>query len=87
MHYTISFIIPVLYSRILTIIFHFFWMCLLGLRPWQYDVLKKMYSEANLRKTRQRLNQLVDDDVWPNDLKGTVLLCSFLYSMCLDVHV
>ena len=49
-------------------------MYLLGLRPWQYDALKKMYSEANFRKTRQRLNQLVDDDVWPNDLKGTVLL-------------
>lgn len=60
---------------------------LLGLRPWQYDALKKTYGEANFRKTRQKLNQLVDEDVWPNELKGTAVFyaygCSHLKSWCL----
>jgi hypothetical protein len=49
---------------------HFVLFSSSGLRPWQHEELKKMYRDSNFRKTRQKLNQLVDEDVWSNDTKG-----------------
>jgi DNA-directed RNA polymerase N-terminal len=46
-----------------------------GLRPWQHEELKKMYRDSNFRKTRQKLNQLVDEDVWSSDTKGALYTC------------
>lgn len=45
--------------------------CTPGLRPWQHEELKKMYRDSNFRRTRQKLNQLVDEDVWSSDTKGS----------------
>jgi DNA-directed RNA polymerase N-terminal len=52
-----------------------------GLRPWQHEELKKMYRDSNFRKTRQKLNQLVDEDVWSSDTKGTL---HFYHMLCLS---
>ena len=41
-----------------------------GLRPWQQDLIKKAYSEPSFRRTRQRINQLVEEESWSSELKG-----------------
>lgn len=41
-----------------------------GLRPWQQDLIKKAYAEPSFRKTRQKINQLVEEETWANELKG-----------------
>ena len=43
-----------------------------GLRPWQQDLIKKAYSEPSFRRTRQRINQLVEEESWSSELKGVI---------------
>lgn len=50
----------------------------IGLRPWQQDLIKKAYAESNFRKTRQKINQLVEDESWTNELKGDFYFCLYM---------
>jgi DNA-directed RNA polymerase len=53
-----------------------------GLRPWQQDILKEAYSQPSFRRTRVKLNRLVEEESWPNELK--VKLGASLLSFLID---
>eukprot|EP00596_Hydrurales_sp_CCMP1899_P000357 CAMPEP_0119048724 /NCGR_PEP_ID=MMETSP1177-20130426/60699_1 /TAXON_ID=2985 /ORGANISM="Ochromonas sp, Strain CCMP1899" /LENGTH=975 /DNA_ID=CAMNT_0007025033 /DNA_START=116 /DNA_END=3043 /DNA_ORIENTATION=+ len=56
-----------------------------GLRPWQQDLIKEAYSQGNFKRQRSRLNSLIEDEPWSNELKVKIgaALTSFVIETAL----
>lgn len=56
-----------------------------GLRPWQKDLIKAAYSEGRFKRQRSKLNSLIEDEPWSNEVKVKIgaALTSFVIDTAL----